>query len=80
MIELQAPEDLAFLIANVRRAAAESIAAAFPPVQGSSGAKEDKDELHASVEKLVDEVCTSLSFALDSTWYCSWCPLLPPRA
>ena len=50
-IELQEPEDLAFLIANVRRAAAESIAAAFPPVEDES-----KDELHASVEALVDEV------------------------
>ena len=55
MIELQSPEDLSFLVANVRRAAAESIAAAFPPVDGA-GAPDAKDDLHASIERLVDEV------------------------
>lgn len=51
-IELQAPEDLTYLLANVRRAAAERINEAFPPVEGAEG----EDELRNNIEKLVDEV------------------------
>lgn len=51
-IELQAPEDLSYLIANVRRAAAERLNEAFPPVEGTDG----EDELRNQIEKLVNEV------------------------
>ncbi|KAI1068792.1 hypothetical protein LB507_006575 [Fusarium sp. FIESC RH6] len=50
-IELQAPEDLSFLIANVRRAAAERLNEAFPHVEGNDG----EDELRNQIEKLVNE-------------------------
>ncbi|KAI1822209.1 hypothetical protein F4861DRAFT_410852 [Xylaria intraflava] len=50
-IELQAPEDLAYLVANVRRAAAARIDEAFPPVEDSS-----EDELRTRIEALVNEV------------------------
>ena len=53
-IELQSPEDLTFLINNVRRAAEEHINAAFPPVD--DGQDED-DELRIRIEKLVADVC-----------------------
>ncbi|GAP92668.1 putative kinetochore protein [Rosellinia necatrix] len=49
-IELQAPEDLAYLIANVRRAAAARIDEAFPPVDDST-----EDELRTRIEELVNE-------------------------
>lgn len=71
-IELQAPEDFAYLVDNVRRAAADSVAAAFPPVAneddnnnndkattGKNGKKKkrvDEDDLHTRVEALVNEV------------------------
>lgn len=51
-IELQAPEDLSFLIANVRRAAAERLNEAFPHVEGNDG----EDELRNQIEELVNEV------------------------
>jgi kinetochor protein Mis14/NSL1 len=51
-IELQAPEDLTYLLANVRRAAAERINEAFPPVEGADG----EDELRNRIERLVEEV------------------------
>ena len=73
-IELQAPEDFAYLVDNVRRAAAESVAAAFPPVANDdnidkaaskNGKKkrrvDEDDDLHARVEVLVNEVCAQLS-------------------
>lgn len=50
-IELQSPEDLTYLINNVRRAAAARISEAFPPVEG-----EGDDELRVRIEKMVDEV------------------------
>ncbi|KAK6088053.1 hypothetical protein SCUP234_01119 [Seiridium cupressi] len=53
-IELQAPEDLVYLLANVRRAAAERINEAFPPVEGAHG----EDELRSRIEQLVDEYIT----------------------
>ncbi|KAI0878198.1 hypothetical protein GGS24DRAFT_12563 [Hypoxylon argillaceum] len=52
-IELQVPEDLAYLVANVRRAAAASINEAFPPVDDST-----EDELHKRIEELVNEYIT----------------------
>lgn len=51
-IELQAPEDLTYLLANIRRAAAERINEAFPPVEGAQG----EDELRNSIEELIEEV------------------------
>lgn len=52
-IELQEPEDLAFLIANVRQAARERIDEAFPPVNRADG---EEDALRIQIESLVDEV------------------------
>ncbi|KAI1277362.1 hypothetical protein F5Y07DRAFT_388613 [Xylaria sp. FL0933] len=49
-IELQAPEDLAYLIANVRRAATARIDEAFPPVDDST-----EDELRTRIEELVND-------------------------
>jgi kinetochor protein Mis14/NSL1 len=51
-IELQSPEDLTYLLANVRRAAAERLDEAFPPVDGAQG----EDELRTRIEELVNEV------------------------
>lgn len=53
-IELQSSEDFTYLINNVRRAAADSINAAFPPVEGTDG---QGDELRIQIEQLVNEVC-----------------------
>lgn len=54
-IELQSPEDLTFLINNVRRAAEEHINAAFPPVDDAQD--DGADELRVRIEKLVADVC-----------------------
>lgn len=53
-IELQSPEDLSYLIANVRSAAAVSLNDAFPHVAGQKG----EDELRTQIEALVNEVRT----------------------
>lgn len=50
-IELQSADDLAYLVANVRRAAAAHLDEAFPPVEG-----QEEDELRTQIEALVDEV------------------------
>lgn len=55
-IELQAPEDLSYLVANVRRAAAARIDEAFPPVDGDGAAHGEEDELRTRIEELVNEV------------------------
>lgn len=64
-IELQSPEDFTYLIDNVRRAAADSINAAFPPVDPGDGNGEDEeeeeDELRVRIEGLVNDVCVSIS-------------------
>ncbi|KAL0467933.1 hypothetical protein QR685DRAFT_447542 [Neurospora intermedia] len=60
-IELQSPEDFTYLIDNVRRAAAESINAAFPPVDAGDRNGEDEeeeDELRVRIEQLVDDYIT----------------------
>ncbi len=72
-IELQSAEDFAFLVDNVRRAAADSVAAAFPPVVDeavASGSRSkdggnDDDDLHARVEALVGDYIRR-AFALAS--------------
>ncbi|KAF3763805.1 hypothetical protein M406DRAFT_341225 [Cryphonectria parasitica EP155] len=51
-IELQSPEDLTYLINNVRRAAAEHIGAAFPPVEGDDA---QEDELRVRIEGMVND-------------------------
>ena len=51
-IELQSPDDLTYLIANVRRAAAERLNEAFPVVEGNDG----EDEPRNQIETLVNEV------------------------
>ncbi|KAF5643994.1 kinetochore mis14 [Fusarium sp. NRRL 25303] len=56
-IELQAPEDLSYLIANVRRAAAERLNEAFPVVEGNDG----EDELRNQIEKLYIDKTFSLA-------------------
>ncbi|KAF7562529.1 hypothetical protein G7046_g1610 [Stylonectria norvegica] len=50
-IELQSPEDLTFLVANVRRAATARLNEAFPHVDGNEG----EDELRNQIEELVTE-------------------------
>ncbi|KAK3348304.1 hypothetical protein B0H65DRAFT_548088 [Neurospora tetraspora] len=61
-IELQSPEDFTYLIDNVRRAAADSINAAFPPVDPGDGNGEDEeeeeDELRVRIEGLVNDYIT----------------------
>lgn len=59
-IELQTPEDLSYLIANVRRAAAERLNEAFPVVEGNDG----EDELRNQIEKLVNEVLSLVQSVL----------------
>lgn len=54
-IELQSPEDFSYLVDNVRRAAADSINAAFPPVDGSDPRE---DELRVEVERMVNDYIT----------------------
>ncbi|KAI1021700.1 hypothetical protein LB503_013272 [Fusarium chuoi] len=56
-IELQTPEDLSYLIANVRRAAAERLNEAFPVVEGNDG----EDELRNQIEKLYIDKTFSLA-------------------
>lgn len=64
-IELQSPEDLTFLINNVRRAAAEHIGAAFPPVEGDDV---EEDELRIRIEHLVNDVRYLFPVSLSSEW------------
>ncbi|PHH62055.1 hypothetical protein CDD81_7611 [Ophiocordyceps australis] len=54
-IELQSPEDLAFLVANVRRAATARLDEAFPPTASS---QTGGDEMREQISKLVDEYIT----------------------
>jgi len=68
-IELQDTADFTYLINNVRRAAAESIAAAFPPVEGAISAR-DEDDLHTRIEELVNEVCSLLESISPAAIFC----------
>ncbi|KAI2603549.1 uncharacterized protein GGS25DRAFT_511849 [Hypoxylon fragiforme] len=60
-IELQAHEDLAYLLANVRRAAAARIDEAFPPVDGADAGVRggEGDELRTRIEELVNQYITN---------------------
>lgn len=59
-VELQAPADLTYLIANATRAAREKLDTHFPPdaAQGGEGkdGKQGEDVMRRRVEELVDEV------------------------
>jgi kinetochor protein Mis14/NSL1 len=53
-VELQSPEDLQYLVSNIRRAANEKIDKDWPPI-------EEEDTMRKRVEELVHDVCI-LSF------------------
>ena len=57
-IELQAPEDFSYLIDNVRKAAADSINAAFPPVGDGDNDDHQEDELRVRIEQMVNDYIT----------------------
>ncbi|KAK0673683.1 hypothetical protein QBC41DRAFT_342888 [Cercophora samala] len=61
-IELQSPDDLRYLITNVRKAATDSINAAFPPVLDPDGnpIPQEEDELRNEIDKLVNDYITNL--------------------
>lgn len=52
-VELQSPADLAYLLANVQRAARQKIDTHFPPEAAPEGGE---DAMRRRVEELVDEV------------------------
>ncbi len=54
-IELQSPDDLQYLISNIRRAANEKIDKDLPPIEG-------EDKMRERVEELVHEVRPTLIF------------------
>jgi kinetochor protein Mis14/NSL1 len=49
-IELQSPDDLQYLVSNIRRAANEKIDKDLPPIEG-------EDKMRERVEELVHSVC-----------------------
>ena len=51
-IELQSPDDLQYLVSNIRRAANEKIDKDLPPIEG-------EDKMRERVEELVHSVCLS---------------------
>jgi hypothetical protein len=53
-IELQTPDDLQYLVSNIRRAANEKIDKDWPPI-------EEEDTMRKRVEELVHDVGTSSS-------------------
>ena len=64
-IELQSPDDLQYLISNVRRAAHEKIDRDLPPIEG-------EDRMRQHVEDLVQEVCFSPPCAISrSLFFCA---------
>ncbi|KAK4176498.1 hypothetical protein QBC36DRAFT_213868 [Triangularia setosa] len=68
-IELQSPDDLRYLITNVREAATDSINAAFPPVLDDDGnpIPQEEDELRNQIDKLVNDYITkTFTLALPS--------------
>ena len=52
-VELQSPQDVTYLIANVQRQARTKMDRNFPP----DAAMEGDDAMRKRVEKLVDDVC-----------------------
>ncbi|KAL8829909.1 MAG: hypothetical protein Q9191_001729 [Dirinaria sp. TL-2023a] len=63
-IELQAPADFTYLLANIRASAQQKIEAAFPR---SAAPQREEDALRSKVEELVQQYVTrTLEFALDS--------------
>lgn len=53
-IELQSPDDLQYLVSNIRRAANEKINKDLPPIKG-------EDKLRERVEEIVHNVSLRLS-------------------
>jgi kinetochor protein Mis14/NSL1 len=56
-IELQSPDDLQYLVSNIRRAANEKIDRDLPPIEG-------EDKMRERVEELVHSVCLPLFLLL----------------
>jgi hypothetical protein len=54
-IELQSPDDLQYLVSNIRRAANEKIGKDLPPIEG-------EDKMRERVEELVHSVCFPFSW------------------
>jgi kinetochor protein Mis14/NSL1 len=71
-IELQSPDDLQYLIANVRRAAHEKIDRDLPPIEG-------EDKMRRRVEELVQEVCFTPFFVPRSAIYTLSSSPYPPK-
>jgi kinetochor protein Mis14/NSL1 len=53
-IELQSPDDLQYLVSNIRRAANQKIDKDWPPIEG-------EDKIRERVEELVHSVCLLFS-------------------
>ncbi|KAH8175026.1 kinetochore protein mis14 like domain-containing protein [Sarocladium implicatum] len=60
-IELQSPEDLSYLIANVRAAAAARLNEAFPHVDSQAGEDDLRDEIERLVNEYIDSTFTLAS-------------------
>jgi kinetochor protein Mis14/NSL1 len=56
-IELQSPDDLQYLVSNIRRAANEKINKDLPPIEG-------EDKMRERVEELVHHVILQFSMGL----------------
>lgn len=65
-IELQAPEDLTYLLENVRRIAKRHLDDALPPIKGAAP---EEDELRIQMEKYLNQVCSPFPSALSPTNY-----------
>jgi kinetochor protein Mis14/NSL1 len=55
-IELQSPDDLTYLVANIRRAADAEIEKALPKIHGQNGSDAGEGDMRDVVEQLVEEV------------------------
>lgn len=55
-IELQEPDDLRYLIANVRRAADAKIDLALPPIEGEDALRQKVEELVHAVRPILSRV------------------------
>lgn len=69
-IELQSPDDLQYLVSNIRRAANEKIDRDLPPIEGEDKMRERVEELVHSVYLLylVDCLFSSIKIAAGN-----WC-------
>ena len=60
-IELQSPDDLTYLVDNIRRAAAAEIEKALPQIHTANETERKEDDMRVVVEKLVNNVWHFLS-------------------